>query len=158
VGYRVRPGSSSADRQLSLENWRRARRRIRADFPQIPQFVHKWSDARRLLEFAPGFAFDGQLSTSAALLARSLALDPARTSRVLFYHVRRKLRGARRTVQAAGPLFRECNPERNYRVAEFEVSSEARPIRALDASRQQLLGSLGEKIARRVAAKDPGGR
>jgi len=149
VGYRVRAGSSSSNRQISLENWRRARRRIRADFPNIPKFVHNWSDARRLLDFALGFVSDGRRAAGAGLLAQALARDFRRTSGVLLYHLRRRLGGGREAGPAAGPSFAECDPGRSYRAA---------PIRALDCARHRRLKRVDEGLAKGLIALTLPGR
>ena len=93
--YRLRERSSSADRQQSLRSWRTARKRIQREFSQIPAFVHEWSNARRLLELAEGFAFDKRYATSATLLAECLTSDPVRTSAFVAYRLHRRLSGNR---------------------------------------------------------------
>jgi glycosyltransferase involved in cell wall biosynthesis len=147
TAYRLRLESSSADLKRSLESWRLARRRIRAEFSEVPAFVHRWSDARRLLELAEGFAFEKDYVVSARLFAASIARDPVRTAAFLGYRLNRRLSGNRRPLRRAGPLFTDACVTTDYSLSEFDAGLEGAWLRALDASRERLLRSIDRKIA-----------
>ena len=149
TAYRLRKTSSSADRTKSLKNWRLARRIIESEFPQIPKFVHSWSNARRLLELAEGFALDRRYATSVMLLAECLAADPVRATAFLAYRLRRRLKGNRRPVRGSGPLFADAGVKTNYCLTPFDAGLEGDRLNALDERRRRLLRSIDSRLSPR---------
>jgi glycosyltransferase involved in cell wall biosynthesis len=149
TGYRLRRESSSADRKKSLESWRLARKRIEAEFSQLPTFVHRWSHARRLLDLAEGFALDKHYGISAMLLAECLTCDPVRTSAFLAYRLHRRLSGNARPLHRSGPLFADACVTTNYCLSAFDAALEGARLHALDESREHLLRSIDRDISAR---------
>jgi glycosyltransferase involved in cell wall biosynthesis len=149
TAYRLREMSSSADRTKSLKNWRIAYRIIESDFPQIPKFVHSWSNARRLLELAEGFALDRRYAISAMLFAECLAADPVRATAFLAYRLRRRLKGNRRPVRGSGPLFADAGVKTNYCLTPFDAGLEGDRLNALDERRRRLLRSIDSRLSPR---------
>ena len=147
TAYRLREMSSSADRTKSLKNWRIAYRIIESDFPQIPKFVHSWSNARRLLELAEGFALDRRYTISAMLLAECLAADPVRATAFLAYRLRRRLSGNRRPIRGSGPRFADAGVKTNYCLTPFDAGLEGHRLGALDERRRQLLQSIDSRLS-----------
>ena len=157
TGYRRRQNSSSADLNRSLANWRRARKRVETEFPQVPPFVHRWSHARRLLELAEGFAFDRRYQTSAKLLAECLSHDPVRTSVLVAYRLGRRLSGNRRPLHRSGPLFADADPTATYCVSEFDSGLEGHRLRALDETRQAVLLAIDRDLIQPPQSADDAG-
>jgi len=147
TAYRLRESSSSADRTKSLKNWRIARRIIESDFPQIPKFVHSWSNARRLLELAEGFALDRRYTISAMLLAECLAADPMRATAFLAYRLRRRLSGNRSPLRCNGPPFADAEVKTNYCLTPFDAGLEGHRLNALDERRRRLLRSIDSRLS-----------
>lgn len=146
VGYRVRPNSLSADPRNMLNSWLRARRLIREHFPQVPEFVGKWGNAKRLADLAEAFAWRRQYGTSLRLLAQAFLDDPAWTSLLLKYRIER--RAKRRWARATQPprqRFFDCNPDEQLFLADFDdVSAE---LRRLHTERVNALARLDEELA-----------
>lgn len=147
VGYRVRPGSLSADRQNMLDSWRVARQKIERQFPQVPRHVHRWGHSRRTLELAEGFAWQGHHSKSARLLAEALIADPERTLAFLSYRLKRKLGGKVRVDCGEAPLFSKCDVARQYRLSAFDRGLEGARLRALDSRRERMMDEIDRRLA-----------
>ena len=145
VGYRVRSDSSSSDPVRSLRNSRLVRQRIASAFPQIPAFVQRWSNARRLFELAEEFAGAGHYLKSAMLVAECFRSDFSGTSARLAYRLTRNS-SARR---APGPLFDDCDPVESYTVSRFDSGFEGARLRKLEQSRATLLRSLDRRLSGR---------
>ncbi len=145
VGYRVRPGSLSADLRNMLGSWSLARRLIGRRFPQVPSFVHRWGHGRRTAELAEGFAWKGRYFTAARLLFDALLHDPVRTSSLLAYRLRRRLGGKARADESAAPHFSDCDVAQPYRLSAFDSGLEGTRLRVLEAKRARTLDALDRR-------------
>lgn len=148
VGYRVRPGSLSADPKNMHDSWRIARKRIDQRFPQVPRRVRTWAHGTRMTMLAESFAWKRRYATSAKLLAEGLFNDPAWTSAFLAYRLKRKF--SRRVDWpggAQGPLFIDCLPDRQYRLSPFDSGLEGRRFHRFEEARKRKLAAIDEEIA-----------
>lgn len=148
VGYRVRPGSLSANRQGILVSWSQARRRIKQRFRQVPPFVRRWAHGRRMVELAEGFAWGGSYLTCARLLLEGFVHDPTRTSVFLGYRLHRLL-GRRRdqSDEIEAPTFLECDPREQYKVTAFDLQLEGKRLHRFETARRRTLDRLDAQIA-----------
>lgn len=150
AAYRARPGSSSSSAARGLENWLRARRVIQRDFPQIPATVRRWSDARRLLDLAEGFAGESQFANAARIVALCLGRDFARTSAFLAARLARNR--AHRPISSASAHFAECDPAAAIGLSDYD-SRAAAGVHAIDERRRTKLQSLDRELALLLPAR-----
>jgi glycosyltransferase involved in cell wall biosynthesis len=148
VGYRVRPGSLSADPRKMLAGWRRARRLILEMFPQVPGYVHAWAHGKRCAELAEAFAWRGKYGTAAALLAEALRYDPSWTMRFLAYRAGRTLtrRLSRPPEPKPGPRFLDSRPDDQVRMSAFDSGREGAALRELERKRAEQLAELDARL------------
>jgi hypothetical protein len=148
VGYRVSPGSLSADPDNMLSSWRQARAAIIRSFPQVPSFVHRWAHAKRCAELAESFAWRGRYGRCAALLAEAMLHDPVRTSRFLQFRLARRFCGQRSASPETDRPFFGCSTEEHV-VLNSSVS-DTNSMSRLDMKRACLLYRLDEVPTRRL--------
>jgi glycosyltransferase involved in cell wall biosynthesis len=142
VGYRVRPGSLSADPDNMLRSWRQVRAQIAHSFAQTPLFVHRWAHGRRCVELAESFAWRGRYASCASLLVEGMSHDPVRTTRLLQSRLARRLRGQRSAPPEPDrrPPFLDCSPDEQ--VASDPSVSDSNSVWRLDVRRASLLDRL----------------
>lgn len=143
AGYRLRSNSGSSDRRRALADWRKASRRLAAEFPHIPRSVIRWSNARRLLEIAEWSIHEGDLGTGARLLSECLRLDPARTGAVLGEWIGRRLGGRRAPAGQTGPHFSQLDPASPSHTSAGE---QGRRLRAFNDARERRLEVMDRSL------------
>lgn len=156
VGYRVRPGSLSADPANMIRSWRKARRKIQREFPELPSFVDSWSHGRRCAGFAESFAWRGHYAMCARLLAEAARMDWRWTAAFLAFRSKRRLKRAfvRDSRHASSPPFSACDPQE--RVTADDPNDVYGPLDTLEAQRIAKLGEIDAELARaRTEAKRP---
>ena len=88
VGYRLHPGSMSADHRKMNRAWDLVHERLRGE-AAIPAQVFRWIQAARDLEFAERSYSQGLLPDVVRHLTQALAADPIRSSGYLLYRLAR---------------------------------------------------------------------
>lgn len=150
VGYRVRPGSLSADPDNMLRSWLQARQQLMTLFPEIPRFVHDWAHGTRCGQLAESFAWRGRYGECASLLRRAFRHDPAWTWRFLAYRssraVKQRFRG--QPKPSPRPQFLDCRPAEQVGLTDFDKDVEGKALRRLHERRVQALAELDQLIAR----------
>jgi len=151
VGYRIRPGSLTADIDAMIQGWRAVRARIKAQFPNVPAFVHSWAHGTRCATFAEGYAWRKGPLGSMALLAEAMRHDPA----WLFEHLRMRI--ARRRGKAGRPTqqnppmaFLDCDPTQPMTSDPFEHHPAYLRFSRFEKRRWQILAELDERLARKA--------
>lgn len=154
VGYRIRPGSLTANPANMLRNWRLARQRIGAEFPAIPQLVHAWAHGKRCAHFAEAFAWRGERRRSAALLLEAIRHDPLWTTHWLAYRAERHLRRrfSPREEAGFGPSFLRCDPSEQVHLSDYDLGREGQALRRLDRKRERLLAAWDLSLAGAAAS------
>lgn len=148
VGYRVRPGSLSADPANMLRSWREARRRIDRLFPAVPGFVRNWAHGRRCAELAEGFAWRRKPACTASLLIEAARHDPVWTARFLGHrtlrHLRRRLGSS--DEPAPGPAFLACRSDEQVGLGNHDQGLEGSGLQRLETKRNRHLAELDERL------------
>lgn len=149
VAYRLRPDSLTADIPQMLDGWRVVRRRIEAQFPQVPRRVHGWAHGKRCAMFAESFAWRRQYRTCASLLAEAMRYDPVRTSYFLKYRIARRLARHDNPSAIHKPIinFADCDPDQPQRLEAYEPRLEGGDLGKLEAKRTAELAKLDTIIA-----------
>ena len=147
VGYRVRPGSLSANATSMLRSWQEVRRKIRKEFPDVPAFVDSWAHGKRCAGFAESFAWRGDHAMCARLLAEAARTDWTWTATFLASRSARRLRRgfapARR--QKAQPMFSDCDPRE--RVSPDESERTTAWLSSLETERIAKLSEIDATLA-----------
>ena len=110
IGYRIRPDSMSADGERAYRSWLAARRRFEARHGPIEGAAARLHPALRWFLLAEHKAYRGAWGGTAALLAKSLAADPVRTTLWLAARIGRRLRRSMfpGAVRPDMPRFEDC--------------------------------------------------
>jgi len=147
VGYRIRPGSLSADTQNMHDSWRLARERFKERFPRVPRRVHRWAHGSRVSRWATSFLLQGRYGFSARLLLEGSIYDPAWLAAFLSYRLGHRFSRRTTTVaQSEGPRFVDCSPEKQYKLSSFDLGLEGRRFRRFEEKRKRELDLLDVKM------------
>lgn len=92
LGYRLRPGSLSYERDEAFAGLKMATRMFRAECHDVPAYVWKWAIGRRCFQLAESRALQGRFLSCLGFLAEALRLDPRRTFAHLAYRIHRVVR------------------------------------------------------------------
>ena len=149
VGYRFHPAGMSRDAKRMLRSWQLTLKRLRTADSPVPRHALRWNVGIRSLEFGEARAIAGDWPGAVTLLARSLRLDPLRTTLHLLYRsvrlVLRLLRGRRRLLEPVA--FYRAHPADRMAADPDAVAPIAERLERFDRRRMQRLAAIDARYS-----------